>query len=340
VDAVVPHIGRPKSDDHDLLEFDILFTGEEYRDSSEMCVFTTAKPTVSILYAPRGTQVSTTELIASLPNPMPRILASSIAGPVTISEDRTVVYKNINVTEYEYEALRLASIARTLPQPRVSGETDPNDHQFDIQVVVHDLPTILLATGDPLGMSEFPQEPRNWKNSDSKTTYPMIAGVNAWREIATLMTFKDKPWCPYIAHTVVFVRNSDTPTPNPATDAHDVAERRACPKAIIRVAMHNGGIPLTQYLDRLPQHKNVVYTGVHGIIAEINSLGVVHGDVHGGNVLVKSVTATEIQLSIVDFGWTTSTDHKLTTKERVRHEQRLANTFDHQHFNLSGEHRQ
>ena len=86
----------------------------------------------------------------------------------------------------------------------------------------------------------------------------------------------------------------------------------------------NKGMTLKNYLDKYPKFSNRAYNRLKSIIEYLQVRGFVHGDIHGGNVIVTADTMGRITgMWLVDLGYTIKLSQRGISNNNLYHLQRL-----------------
>lgn len=170
VDAAVEHCGESKASAWEKLGFDILFIGSDYVGSHEYESFARSHPHVKVVYLPRTTGVSSTSIIRN-------------ALIHTMSEHTSIVTHGVN---------------GPLWRVNVNGK-GPSGDSIIIKTVSLGRRELTACAGDDVYDIAYPP-PRNWKGCEQPHSYPMISGVNAWREVMVHTNeFTRFPWNPVLS---------------------------------------------------------------------------------------------------------------------------------------------
>jgi len=297
VDTVLPHNGEPKSEAWRRLRFDICFTcAEEYFDAEEFEELRQNCPNVEIIGLPRYPCVSTSHLLADIRLRVfleTKVIANGITGPVFHSGD--LVLKTINFAAQD----------------------------------------LLDITADNFGFFKFDMLPRNYKHIDGpQIEFPFIAGITAGRELMINQFFQSKPWSVFLrCEFPLFVTEESTSDALADCSLMQFALRvqfmRKYPTKSTCLIMRFGGSTLHNMLPKLTKSQlEDIKQKVLFAIEDIRSCGVLHGDIHPGNVLVDS----NGYISIIDWGWCSAFFFKQSIQERNWLVARLAENFDRLHF--------
>jgi glycerol-3-phosphate cytidylyltransferase len=309
VDCVVPHNGEPKSVAWKRLQFDVCFTcAEEYFDKPEFDELREYVPTVTIIGIPRYPDVSSTQVVQDLNDRFllsTKVLTTGIAGPI-YQKDQTV-WKTIHFTSCD----------------------------------------LLHPTRDNHGFFEqFEQLPRNFKHEEKEgkplNQYPFIAGVNPGREFLINKYFKDRSWSLFeysvqlpkynkTSSSVQIVKKQE----NLLDFANYIKWERKFPKHTGILVMRFGGISLKEFFNneitRTREEVTQIITDILQMIEEIRLEGVLHGDIHANNIVVKQELG-KWKVSIIDWGWCCSHFFVLSLAERTWLTNRLIENWDKVHF--------
>lgn len=308
VHAVVEHRGQSKMEAHAQMKFNSLFIGDDYRGDDEYLEFEKKRPCVKVYFLPRTSGVSTTDIVAGVENRVLsriNLVASGVSGQVMhVALDRgPMVVKPICLGYRESTA--------------TEGQ-------------------------DVYGIS-VPQ-PRNWKCDDDHggvggiPEFPMISGVNGHREILVGECLRHLPWNPYLKHELKLVDRD--PNIAKGVDGVDaVVHERKRPSMTYWLYQRDCGVTLDVYLEGLVssgaslEHTRHVFFGIctkiRAMIRDIQRLGVVHGDLHPGNVCIGDSGSS---VTLIDFGWCLSTKFQMSTAEREYFDECLLGNFDWSHF--------
>lgn len=88
VDSVVEHSGNTKQTDYERLKFDILFTGDDYAFSPEYKDFEFEYPHVKVVYLPRTSSVSTSNIINNF---MTRCIGNMHVSPYGMMDEGIIM---------------------------------------------------------------------------------------------------------------------------------------------------------------------------------------------------------------------------------------------------------
>jgi glycerol-3-phosphate cytidylyltransferase len=303
VDSVVEHTGDTKSTAWKKLKFDILFSSDEYFCSQEFKDFQSECPSIQVICFPKNSHTNSTTVWERIQDRVCRerkIIAMGVGGPV-FQEGGNTIIKYINATAAEVNAYR--------------------ENQ--------DL------TSDVLNFIHFQgQLPRNWRSTPLAQTFPMISGVNIFREVAVGERFKDRPWSTYKSHALIYHDSVKKVEDFKSVDnllefANFVSQQRSFPAGVVALVQRHGGVTVKEFFQQTSNSKKFPYVvgEVRKICDELKRAGVVHGDIHQENVLLF-----QKQVSVVDFGWVSATNFNLSNLERQKVEQQLEEDWDFKHF--------
>lgn len=333
---VVPNNGESKYLAWTRYNFDIVFAESGRKGTKEYTEFDKHETGCVVQYVPRGQTTSTTDLVTALED---RVLLDSVIAVGIGGLVHRTPYTNRVIKQINYTAEELAP----------GGTVDE----------------VVVRTADVHEtMSKFGDVPRNWKSLEvggkaagfpvapragggggarNRVIYPNISGLSPGRELDVNIRFKDEPWCTYLGHKVVFVDDDKELLPHEekkgedqtssCPDMHKFASRlahdRKYPTAVVSLVQKNGGQTFNSWRrTATPEDIQKVIDNVLAILLIIGQKGVVHGDVHGRNVLVDENS----QVTIVDWGWAMADWHELDEAERDVLEHRLRTGFDYLHF--------
>jgi len=298
VDAVVAHAGEGKREAHRRMGFDILFIGSDYAESEE---YKNLPPALAVRILPRTEGVCTSDLWRGLQRRCVREtapIALSLSGPVLRAGDGTVIK----------------------PLLVGAGEHDPN-------------PT-LASTADRYGVG-LP-EPRNWKGEEEKgePRHPFVSGVSPFREAMVSGPLRKYGWYPVLEWVLKY---EDPLAPELREEKHPVRRmlaERSRPRAVYWLLQRDVGVPFEKWASGV-RKGGAEWEGaiaqVKAIVKDLRAEGVVHGDIHGGNLCVDASG----KVSLIDFGWCLWRGFALTGDERALLEERLRGGFDWAHFTRS-----
>ena len=291
VDEVVVHDGGSKQDAYKKLCFTILFSSEEYRYSVEHTTFERDFPNVKTMYFKKGTSTSTTNLLADIETKVTHTFRRLADGcSSTLYRIGKTVIKDLNISARE------------------------------IQHTTRDVYECYRRFGCV---------PRNYKGTHQTHVFPMIPGLNMYREIIAMQRIQSEPWCTYLFHHIQH-KTQRVPIDIPDTCTIDeIASimhiERSKPHGNIVIHMRDGGETLESYARKENINSvSVALVALRGIVHRLNNVyGIKHNDIHPNNVLVSSTG----EVSIIDFGWCTCDSFDMCDIERKSHED--ASDWDH-----------
>lgn len=306
VDIVLPHTGRTKYEDYQHLQFDILFTSEEYRNSDEFTLFE-SQTTCPVIYLPRTHSVSTTKLSTD-------VLTSMLTNTFTILNKGIHGQPTYQIGD---------SVVKLIP----CGHKDSDS----------------LTDGYSICSTQFPLlYPRNWKGLNLNTTFkpPNISGVNPFREMYCLLHLQKHNFVPN-TH-IVQVKSaigSQTPaiTNNKRPDIEALLSDRNKNKCIYASIQPFAGHTVKHVLEDPTFTDNVelieaIKSSVRHICDVLMSEGAVHGDIHNENICVA---LKPLQVSLIDWGWSLLKRFPKTATEQCFYTLALKHDFDYSHWVLS-----
>ena len=322
VDLVVEHTGDSKAKAYEKLQFDIIFSSDEYVDSIEFNLFKKHYPNVKVVFFPKNNHTSTTKIWERMKQRVrteddENVLAIGVGG--LIFKKGGFILKNSNVSSKE-----------------LSAYDKKNDSSSDV------LGFMGVANGN------LPRNYRNNYNLLEKNKFPMLACVNVFREIEVGEKFKNASWSTYLSFKIIYRAEKNKKTTNDAYIGEKdlfafskfVDDARRFPEAILQIKQKDGGMTLKDYLQNsLNEPENLmnklkdVILIIREICNDLKLAGVVHGDIHCENVLVKLLPdKDELQIFLIDFGWCSSLDFNLCAIEREKTLENLKTGLDFTHF--------
>ena len=164
----------------------------------------------------------------------------------------------------------------------------------------------------------FPR-PRNWKKLNTRQDLPWIPGINSRREILIHEFIKNCNWNPVININVEWTKKTKN-----TKDKHikDPVER------IMSIKQKYAGPTLLTIWDTLSKiEREHILESVYDILDELNSLGIIHGDVHPNNICVN-----HNQVYLIDFGWCLHPSFDMCDTERLEYQEQVKSKFDRTHF--------
>lgn len=317
VDIVVEHNGESKALAFQKLRFDVLFSGDEYLWSDEFKEFHMAYPNVKVIYFPRNRQTSTSKIWGRIKARIrneddEKVIAIGVGGIIVQKGD--FIVKNCNISAAEIKAF------------------------YEKQDISSDVLGFMSVEDGSL--------PRNWRDTTQRCiTFPMIAGINVLREIAIGKMFLKSSWNTYVSDKIIFCDDSKIVQQKPYDGDNNLLEfaqwvesERRFPAAIIAITQKHGGITLSNYIDNITNSEKLleklreIILTVRKICNELKTAGVVHGDIHGENVLIYDTPEHKLQVSLIDFGWCSYLKFNLCEVERKKTISALKNDWDYDHF--------
>ncbi len=161
--------------------------------------------------------------------------------------------------------------------------------------------------------------PRQYKHLGESNLFPNIAGIHPDREIMVNEFFLGQAWNPFIKVVAQpsFQTEADAERTN-ITDlelfGEQVARSRSSPVHIAWLVTRYAGTTLNRFAKTCSQSEFTrVFHAVTAIINTIRSYGVVHGDIHAGNILVHPAS---LQVSIIDWGWVSASFLPMSAQEK------------------------
>jgi glycerol-3-phosphate cytidylyltransferase len=259
VDSVISHTGQSKLDMHDMLKFNILFTGEEYLDTEE---YTTMSHVCDIVYIPcplsrefSSSHLETELLIDRITSIS--IIKDGVSGLVykVDSSPVPILFKTVKITNRERLGDRCSNVYN-LPIPY----------------------------------------PRNLKKLGEPHDYPNIPGVNGYREIDIQHLIKSFPWCDTIDVSKVY--DSIPDNSNDADNSDDfthITKDRSHPSEVYFIYQYYSGENLDTWIhthqndtDFLPMLYNITKQILESI-DDMRKIGLIHGDIHPENICIKPI---------------------------------------------------
>lgn len=319
VSIVLPHNGEKKSKAWRYLQFHKCFTcAEEYFDSAEFDELRENCPQVQIIGIPRYPNQSSTCILNKMKCQFlknTKVITTGITGP--IFREGNIVWKTIAF--------------------------GPKDLEH--------------KSKDNYGFFQFDSLPRNYKHlvesqknpvvERQEPSFPFISGINPGREIWLNYHLKDKPWS-------LFEFFSDEPTyPNflttttkaeePKTQNKTLEEfatyikwERKFPKHVSLLVMRFGGQTLRSLLEQPNLDVGFLCDIIRKILIIIEELrveGILHGDIHANNVIVRKMEDNaSYDVFVIDWGWSSAHFFQLCKRERAWLSERLDENWDAQHF--------
>jgi cytidyltransferase-like protein len=301
VSAVVPHNGESKEDAYQKLGFDVLFMGDDHRYNPEYVQFQRNYPLVRVFCITRLAGLSSTAMINNFESRVLghlSVLALGINGPI-------------------------------LKHTREGGQVDV------IKPIHFGYDEACATDGSDVYKISYPL-PRNWKGDKTlAVVWPMIAGVNSWREIIVCRQLREakKQWCPFKSSRCVSQVSGDKGCEE-LTNVERVVHQRRYPSQVHWLTSRYCGDSLQWLLQhgRLQVPLDSIHKQVRKIIRELQELGILHGDIHPGNICVDPVSGL---VSLIDYGWSLSSECGLTDQEQVYLNDCIRDDFDWKHYQRS-----
>ena len=307
VNVVVEHHGKSKQEDFRRLGFNILFTGEDYLGSKEYTSFADDYPHVKVVYIPRTSGVSTSTIISTIENKLYEgmsVVAYGINGPImkVVSDRRSCIIKPIFLGKSEVSS---------------------------------------ICGRDTYGVSYPP--PRNWKVGKRVTNnFPMIGGVNGWRELSIIHILKQFNFSPFYYYRKVFSEShveeefneeGCTVKEKEESGLNKLVRERKSPACIYWLYQKYCGITLNKFLKELKSYELfeeewlTICVKIESMIKKLKSKGIVHGDLHLNNICILDGT-----ISFIDYGWCLHSSFNMSIEENKYYKSCLTNDFDWKHF--------
>lgn len=305
VHTVVEHNGQSKSNAYKMLNFNTLFIGDDYIGSEEYTSFQKSHPEVKVFYLPRTSSISSSDIITRFENKVCDkidVLSYGIGGPLIrmTLDKKRVIVKSILLGYKEYKSYN---------------------------------------GSDSYGIACPP--PRNWKiGKDVRNKYPMISGVNGYREIKIHEILAEYPWNPYIKTQLVNSNSQPVIADIEMNKIDTMQYERKYPTRTYWLYQRYAGDTLEQYMQTLRSTKNYseckvefdsICATVYSQIQVLRNLNIVHGDLHPGNICIDDNRV----ISFIDFGWCLSNSFEMEDQEREYLQECLDNDFDWCHFKKS-----
>ena len=311
VDVVIPHNGEPKCEAWERLHFTDLAIELEYRGASE---YKEMEKLVKVHYIPGPLRsvISSTALTAAFDIEFAKrldILANG--GPSGII--------------FKYEAYCEPIVIKPI---RISYKEFGNTRN------VYNLPV---------------PPPRNWKKCGAVHKYLNLPGVNGNRELECEKILCEYKWFPYIKVKKSYSLEGETRSTEAYQDySHINCDKTNYARAIYLLVQKHGGETLAKFVQMNQSMKwftpdlNRIVNKVRNICVELTKEGVVHGDLHDGNVCVRPIynsktigmerAIVDYEVTLIDFGWCLSRNFELEEDEKNYLEQCLKTNWDFNHF--------
>jgi serine/threonine protein kinase len=175
--------------------------------------------------------------------------------------------------------------------------------------------------------------------------FPMISGINVFREAAIGEMFPDAFWNTYISNKIIYrdtTRRQYQPYQgnNLIDFAQWVEKERRFSAAIINITQRDGGSTLSNYLPmlieseptQLSKRLTTIINTIRSICNELKNAQVVHGDLHLNNILIHIDPIGKLHISLIDFGWSSALAFKLCDVERAKTITNLEDDSDFKNF--------
>jgi glycerol-3-phosphate cytidylyltransferase len=301
VDAVVEHTGETKSEAYNKIKFDYLFIGDDYVNNVEYTQFETEYPHVKVFYLPRTSDISTTDFIEMFEDRIVSkidVLGYGIGGAVLkISLDqREIIVKSILLGYNESESVDCSDVYNIASPP-----------------------------------------PRNWKTGNViKNIYPMISGVNGYREILIHEDIKHFAWNPFIKSKLVYTNKNPVEGLLSMSNIELMQYQRLYPYKTHWILQRFCGMTLSEFMYKSMQSNdgscevifNVICQKIKYQIDQLRALCIIHGDLHPNNICIDD----KLNVSFIDFGWCLSKKFKMDIQETLYLEKCLKENFDWNHY--------
>ncbi len=292
VDIVVAHQGQTKIQMYQQIKFDILFIGDDYKNDEDYKSFNHTFPNISVIYIPRTPSINTTSIIDQISY---RIISNfSIESQSTggsIIRNTNWILKPVNIGRLEYTEL----------------------HGKDVYNI------------------GYPYLLRNWVFVDKEEhVHPGLSGVNSYREIICHQFIHNYSWNPVIEIKMGYFDETTCDK-----SGYAIYERSK-PCSIYWIIQKYCGITMVDFLNSIepldrPKKISDICTKMKIILQDLRDLGLVHGDVHPGNICIDN----NEQLYLIDFGWCMHECFDFSPNEKEYYNQCLLYNFDWVHFTQS-----
>ena len=314
VNAVLCHNGEPKEQAWRRLSFTDLAIGTEYENTEE---YKNMERFVHVHYIPcslnRLTSSSqlTRELELETSNHF-QILANGGPSGLIFMFNGTcekVVIKPIRITDKEYKNTK-------------------NVYQMPVP------------------------NPRNWKRlGENQQQFPNIPGVNGTREIEVMKYVADFDWYSgFSVNESTYDSEAMVNLVEPKDDWSHINHEKLYASHVFLLHQHYCGSTLVQWIEQnkdqfdfVDNFNNIIQQVKH-ICSDLESAGVVHGDLHYHNICVQSVSQAKVKavgreeedlqlsVSVIDFGWCLARGFQLDDAERQYFETCIERGWDYRHF--------
>lgn len=298
VDHIIVDNGEPKSTQYEMYRFDVLIAVDEYIKDPDHVRFKLEHPSVPVYFYGR------------VPN---------VSSSATLSREFMQMLRN-------FEVLSIG-VGGTLMRLRT-----PNGFVI-IKPVCIGVSEYSAGTGNVYSLP-FPDVPRNWKGRENEglPVYPNISGVNSMREVVIQQLLNRFDWNTVFDVVLKYTYTGKVEAKADGTfNPHVIGLERARPICVYWLMQHDGGISLDEWLKH--RHEKEDYKEVHDqirtICNDLNSINVVHGDIHQFNVLVNEKTN---KVSLIDFGWCSHAMFDMEDDEVAYHNEWLRDDKDWKHY--------
>ena len=305
VDIVVEHNGQSKYDAHAMLHFTSLFIGDDYVGADEYSNFQLLYPDISVSYIPRTSGVSSSYLISRF-------------------EDRVIEGMDVLAHGIGGQVLRF--------------QLDKS--QIIVKAVLLGYRESRYTNGQDAYNIGYPT-PRNWKvGKIVENKYPMISGVNGYREIKVHELIGKYKWNPFIKEKLVHASTNPCIADAKMSNIDAIQYERKYPTKTYWLYQRNCGKTLAQHMrdmaiENPPSTCKAEFRNICEIIkqqiTELNSIGIINGDLHPNNICIDS----DGIVSFIDFGWCLSKSFELQEEEKKYLQRCLNENFDWVHFSDS-----
>lgn len=329
VDAVVANTGQSKCEMFSQLHFTDVAIGDEYKgDPSYLAVQPHCQ--VHFIPCPLNRLFSSTAIASrmGLENAQKfRVLSNGGPGGLLFLYDELpepIVLKTLRISQLEH-----------MGAPGTAWTPQSTANVYNIPI----------------------PNPRNWKRLGDPHKYPNLPGVNSYRELAAQALIKGRSWSTVIGTQLTYENPESSPIMPPAPDWSHINTDKQSAKEIHWIYMRYAGPTLHDWInaheqdaDFMPTLQSIV-DRVHEICDnDLRHMGLIHYDLHEGNICVQKRKSTEPQavgaqaddhehynVFLIDFGWCLHRAFQMDNKEREHYETQLAAGFDWRHFTDSME---
>ena len=315
VTQVMAHNGDTKVELFKKFRFDSCFIGEEYVGSSEYEEIQQQGVQVMYIPDPHNRKYSSSLLASdmALENVQKfKIIAEGTCGSVFLYEDQ--------------------------PTPLIVKTVRISQVEFDG-----------VRTSD---VYKLPMpRPRNLKKKGFAHVYPMLCGVNSYREIDVQTLIKDYSWCSTIRVVENFRQSHTTSVTAPTANFTHIKADKADPRAIYFIYQKYGGPTLHEWILQnkesagfLGDLQSIVDQVKRICLTDLQALRLTHNDLHPGNICIQPTTNPKPQavgkhciehdynVTVIDWGWCTHQSFHMSDEERSDYENQLITGWDWGHF--------